>query len=263
MNRYSPSGIALPSRFTTDQGWMSFDTSPRMLADVNGDGRSDVVAFGYSAVWWARSTDNKAYQLSTDLPGGPYNLASQDNDSIYDFNPAFMRSIAQSVDFINVMNYVYHGAWYEFTGHDAPLFSNPQDTSYNHQKTNTDWSIDQYIVAGVDPKNLILGLPAFGFRWNNVANPLKNGGYLQPGQGEWHELADSDIVALKSQPGYIYYWDDVAQVPYLYNATTSQFISYNDPRAIAAKATYTQQTGLGGLFFWQIIVMSRSTIPIR
>ncbi len=202
--------------------------------------------------------DNKAYQLSTDLPGGPYNLASQDYDSIYDFNPGFLKSIAQSVDFINVMNYVYHGAWYEFTGHDAPLFSNPQDTSYNSQKTNTDWSIDQYIAAGVDPKKLLLGLPAFGFRWNNVADPLQNGGYLQPGQGEWNELAYSDIVALKSPPGYVYYWDDVAQAPYLYNATTSQFISYNDPRAIAAKATYAQQNGLGGLFFWQIM----SDVPI-
>jgi chitinase len=48
------------------------------------------------------------------------------------------------------------------------------------------------------------------------------------------------------------------KVPYLYNATTSQFISYNDPRTIAAKATYAQQTGLGGLFFWQIM----SDVPI-
>jgi GH18 family chitinase len=31
------------------------------------------------------------------------------------------------------MNHVYHGAWYEFTGHDAPLFSNPLDTSYVQQ----------------------------------------------------------------------------------------------------------------------------------
>jgi hypothetical protein len=53
MNRYSSSGIALPSSFTTDQGWMSFDISPRLLADVNGDGRSDIVAFGYSAVYSA------------------------------------------------------------------------------------------------------------------------------------------------------------------------------------------------------------------
>jgi chitinase len=202
--------------------------------------------------------DNKAYQLSTDLPAGPYNLASQDYDSIYDFNPGFLKSVSQSVDFINVMNYVYHGAWYEFTGHDAPLFSNPLDTSYNNQKTNTDWSIDQYIAAGVNPQKLLLGLPAFGFRWNNVADPLQNGGYLQPGQGEWNELAYSDIVNLKSQPGYEYHWDDMAQVPYLYNATTQQFISYNDPRSVAAKAAYVQQNGLGGVFFWQIM----SDVPI-
>ncbi|MTJ28730.1 hypothetical protein FJR37_02445, partial [Aphanizomenon sp. UHCC 0183] len=36
---------------TLAQGWNSFDKYPRQLADVNGDGRADIIAFGYDHVF--------------------------------------------------------------------------------------------------------------------------------------------------------------------------------------------------------------------
>ncbi|NEN97332.1 MAG: VCBS repeat-containing protein [Moorea sp. SIO3I7] len=46
----SPS-IALDS-FTVDRGrWTDFDTYPRQLGDVNGDGRDDIVGFGHTFVY--------------------------------------------------------------------------------------------------------------------------------------------------------------------------------------------------------------------
>jgi hypothetical protein len=41
------------SGFGTNQGWTSQDGFPRELADVNGDGRADIVGFGSSGAWLA------------------------------------------------------------------------------------------------------------------------------------------------------------------------------------------------------------------
>lgn len=44
--------------YAINQGFLTQQSTPRVLADVNGDGRKDVVAFGSSAVWVSTSTGN-------------------------------------------------------------------------------------------------------------------------------------------------------------------------------------------------------------
>ena len=39
--------------------------------------------------------------------------------------------------------------------------------------------------------------------------------------------------------------------PYLWNARTRSFISYDDPQSIAAKAAYVKAQHLGGLMYWE------------
>ena len=41
------------NNYTLGQGWNSFDQYPRQLADVNGDGRADIVGFGSNGVYVA------------------------------------------------------------------------------------------------------------------------------------------------------------------------------------------------------------------
>jgi hypothetical protein len=38
-------------------GWSSNDRYPRELADMNGDGRADIVAFGNDGVFYSQATD--------------------------------------------------------------------------------------------------------------------------------------------------------------------------------------------------------------
>ena len=52
--------------------------------------------------------------------------------------------------------------------------------------------------------------------------------------------------------GYEYYWDDIAEVPYLYNAGKQEFISYDDARSIENKALYVMERGLGGVMIWEL-----------
>ncbi len=42
-----------------------------------------------------------------------------------------------------------------------------------------------------------------------------------------------------------------AEAPYLYNAETKTFITYNDAGAEAFRAVYVRKMGLGGTMFWQ------------
>lgn len=44
--------VGLDNNFTVNNGaWTSFDKYPRQLADVNGDGRDDIVGFGNDNVF--------------------------------------------------------------------------------------------------------------------------------------------------------------------------------------------------------------------
>ncbi len=53
--------LATPS-FGTANGWTSNDTYPRELADVNGDGKADIVAFGADGVYTALSNGDGTFQ---------------------------------------------------------------------------------------------------------------------------------------------------------------------------------------------------------
>ncbi len=41
------------------------------------------------------------------------------------------------------------------------------------------------------------------------------------------------------------------QAPYLYNAETKTFVTYNDAQAELARTKYVKDRGLGGIMFWQ------------
>jgi Ca2+-binding RTX toxin-like protein len=54
--------VARPDIFTTtDGGWTSQDLYPRQVADVNGDGRADIVGFGQFDVWVSLGNSNGTF----------------------------------------------------------------------------------------------------------------------------------------------------------------------------------------------------------
>ena len=52
--------------------------------------------------------------------------------------------------------------------------------------------------------------------------------------------------------GFVRHWDERAKAPFLWNATTRTFITYDDPQSIREKADYVRSKGLGGMMFWEL-----------
>jgi chitinase len=67
------------------------------------------------------------------------------------------------------------------------------------------------------------------------------------GDHPWPQLA-ADFI---DRNGYARHWDATAQVPYLWNAQTRVFVSYDDPQSLKLKADFVKSNGLGGMMYWE------------
>ena len=109
-----------------------------------------------------------------------------------------------------------------------------------------------FLAAGVPAHKLVLGVPFYGHAWADV-RPEGNGLY-QPGRAPKKEIdASYGNLARRyvGKQGYVRFWDEQAQAPYLWNAKQRIFISYDDPESLRVKSRYLKQHGLAGVMFWQ------------
>jgi chitinase len=75
--------------------------------------------------------------------------------------------------------------------------------------------------------------------YRRTVKPVRGGGYTY--------LKDS----LVNRNGYIEYWDGVANAPYLFNADSNIFISYDNERSVRSKCQYVKDHHLAGAMFWE------------
>jgi chitinase len=158
-----------------------------------------------------------------------------------------MRQVQKYVDTVNLMTYDYYEAGADaITGHHAPLFADPADP----KKASSDESVRAFEEAGVPAAKILLGVPFYGREWGEV--PDQKHGLFQPGKAIPGAYAPySAIDSTLFGQGFTRYWDDNAQVPYLYNAEKHIFVSYEDPESLKAKCSYVRGHKLGGVMFWE------------
>lgn len=156
------------------------------------------------------------------------------------------------LDWVNVMTYDMSGPWSEVTGFNAPLYDSQEDPP---EGISTDSSIQAFLALGLPADKVVLGIPFYGPGWSGVA--ATNNGLHQPftdipqGTFEGGTFEYGDIAA-NYLDTYARFWDETAQVPWLYNADTGIMIVYEDPESIALKASYVREHGLGGIMFWEL-----------
>ena len=152
------------------------------------------------------------------------------------------------LDWINLMSYDFFNSLTATTGHHAGLYRAEHDLPRDR---NADSAVSQYLAAGVPPDKIVLGVAFYGRGFAGVT--ARNNGVNQPyehfeGEHSYKGLVDRFI----GKQGFVRYWDNRAQAPYLWNATTRVFISYDDPQSLALKARYVLQHRLGGIMFWEL-----------
>ncbi|WP_324281462.1 glycosyl hydrolase family 18 protein [Cyanobacterium aponinum UTEX 3221] len=205
---------------------------------------------------WQSTIDGKKYELSIASPAG--------EDKIVNYDLAQM---SEYLDFFNVMTYDYHGAWENQTNHQSALYSNPNDPSSLKEIYNIDYTIQQYLNAGVNPKDIVLGAPIYGRSWTGVPN--YNDGLFQnatnAGPGTWEngvfDYKDLYNKVNDSSSGYQRFWDDTAKVAYVYNSSLGVFSTYEDKQSLHAKLDYLKEKELGGIFFWEASADLESNHP--
>jgi chitinase len=154
---------------------------------------------------------------------------------------------APYLDWFNLMTYDFVNSLTPLTGHHTALHAGKLTPA---GARTTDRAVQQFLAAGVPPGKLLIGAAFYGREFTDV-RASHRGLYQRYGryQGEhsWPELK-TKYIGLN---GYVRNWDADAQAPWLWNARTRRFISYDDPQSIAAKAAYVKARHLGGLMYWE------------
>ncbi|MDG2335366.1 MAG: glycoside hydrolase family 18 protein [Myxococcota bacterium] len=191
------------------------------------------------------------YLLTIAAPAGAAKIANIEVEEIHGL-----------LDFINVMTYDFNGDWSPISNFNAPLYSSPGDPTTT-PGTNADETIQNYLGRGVPADKLVLGVPFYGRAVQGVANV--NGGLFQSfsgtPMGTWDDASTgatgmfdyADIAAnYLGQPGMNAYWDADSGVPWLHDASSGFFLSYDDPASLALKKDYVLANALGGVMIWEM-----------
>ncbi|KQO24800.1 glycoside hydrolase [Flavobacterium sp. Leaf82] len=218
--------------------------------------------------------------------------------------------ISTYCDYITYFGYDFGGNWYDKTCYNAPLYAsgNTNDPLYGAtQSESLDELTNQYLnVVGFPANKLIMGLPFYGKKFDNVANngttPNLPGLFVaaprytvsgctnpQNPTGTWdgpaaceksgsieicdlvgnpvtnsHAYLDPNTMMVTSTAaaaGWVRYFDNTTKVPYLYNATLKQFISYEDKQSMDLKVQYIKSKNLAGGMIWELSQDTRGAVP--
>ncbi|MGH8190544.1 MAG: glycoside hydrolase family 18 protein [Rhodanobacteraceae bacterium] len=156
-------------------------------------------------------------------------------------------AVDRYVDWFNLMTYDFCNAMTPDTCNQTGLHASkyaPADAR------TTARAVRQFLAAGVPPHKLVIGVAFYGREFGGV-NPVHDGLY-QPYKKfiafvPWPELK-ADFIG---RHGFVRHWDAQADAPWLWNAKTRTFISYDDPESIAAKAAFVKAHQLGGIMYWE------------
>ncbi|WP_082420557.1 glycosyl hydrolase family 18 protein [Paenibacillus sp. A3] len=195
----------------------------------------------------AGAADGKQYLLTIASGAGPNYV-----------NNTELSKIAQTLDWINIMTYDFHGGWESKSGHNAPLYFDPADNSEDPVNFNVDKAVANHLNAGVPASKLVLGIPYYGKGWQGCAS-ANNGQYQQCAgvsqKGTW-ENGSFDFYDLEAnyinKNGYTRYWNNVTKTPFLYQPNGGIFISYDDAESIQHKVNYIKSKGLAGAMTWEV-----------
>lgn len=186
----------------------------------------------------------KKYTISLAVPAGSWAF------SLFD-----IKGLSEYIDWFNIMNYdLYIGATYNmYTHHHTPAYDNVDTINYKIPAGGSVASdIKLYKQNGIPAAKIVAGCGMVGYTWE----------YVEPGKlgtglfsyGKWNsqkcDYYNSLITGKVNKAGYVRYWDDASKAPYLYNAETKEFITYDDLESVSYKADLVNKGLVRGLMMF-------------
>ncbi|KAJ9103332.1 hypothetical protein QFC20_004809 [Naganishia adeliensis] len=172
-------------------------------------------------------------------PGHHYELSIAAPCGSHVYEKLMIPELDRYLDFWNLMAYDLSGSWSSTADHQAALFaSNPGSPCI-------DTAVNFYRSRGVPSQKIVLGIPAYGRRFQNT------GGIGHPFHGVG---PDEGLVAYRNLQTHGCQVIEDAQrgSSYTYNPHAKELISYDSPNIAVAKAQYINRNNLGGAMFWSL-----------
>ncbi|XP_057871267.1 nod factor hydrolase protein 1 isoform X2 [Cryptomeria japonica] len=160
-------------------------------------------------------------------------------------------SIAQNLDWVNVMCFDYHGSWdTSATGAHAALY----DSSSN---ISTSYGISSWVESGIPPEKVVMGMPLYGKSWvlksqnqTGIGAPAVAAGPKQNLSDESGIMFYSEITDFIRDTHATEVFDTESVSTYCY--VGELWVGYDNQDSVAAKVKFAKQKGLLGYFFWAI-----------
>ena len=160
-------------------------------------------------------------------------------------DPIEYAEMAGILDWVNVMTYDFHSGG-KIAGFNSPLYNHDDPTG---SRRNLHEAVQAIVSKGMPREKVLVGVPFYGrgwqgvdsvHAWSPVTATIRVGGYT------------TIATTFLKSPEYVRYWDDVAKVPWLYNASRKEWITYEDPQSMRLKGEYVVSQNLGGAMFWEL-----------
>lgn len=179
------------------------------------------------------------------LPGERKLLTIAAGADVYYVNCVELPELMQYLDYICVMTYDLKCGFHALAGHHTALYSNIGDVFRN----SCDQALRLFHAAGVEKERLLMGAAFYSRKWEGLKD--RNHGLLEISKTGGGYGPDYDLLAAEylNKNGFVRYWDEEAQAPYLFNG--SCFLSYDDAESLTKKAEYVKREGYGGVFYWE------------
>jgi chitinase len=158
------------------------------------------------------------------------------------------KDVCDSVDYVNVMVYIYSGAWGGQAAYASNLFppgAYPPEPEYSVDEGMRNL-IDHHHVP---PAKLLMGVTFWGSQFcvDHVGDSFPKN---KPGYSS--NLTYGQTMDLLATGRYRQMWDEKAAMPYAERTTSGSVICYEDARSIRLKCQHARKLGCAGVMIWHV-----------
>ncbi|MEV0614406.1 S8 family serine peptidase [Nonomuraea sp. NPDC050404] len=134
--------------FGYEAGGWRVERHPRFLADLTGDGRADIIGFGYAGAWVALNNGNGTFQAPQLVVG---NFGYDAGGWRVERHPRFVADL-NGDEQADILGFGYAGAWVSINTGKGAAFANPDLKIANFGYDAGGWRVHQHPRLVVGPR---------------------------------------------------------------------------------------------------------------